>query len=109
MSEVITIQRSDAIEVSQKRRPGRPRTGFNKNEYMKEYSKEYNKKTLEEKGEAYDNVKIKITEYNTRCRKAYQVLRDLKNDTDILIPDKYKDKIEDIFNNLKNQKEHTSL
>ncbi len=106
MSEISKNESISNIEIPQKRRPGRPKTGFNRADYMKDYMKDYNKKTLEEKGETYEKVKTNIYEYNARCRKAYQVLRDLKNDTDILIPDKYKEKIDDIFNNLKNQKDN---
>ncbi len=109
MSEISKNEGINDVIISQKRGRGRPKTGFNRNSYMKDYMKDYSKKIIEEKGESYDNIKVNISEYNTRCRKAYQLLRDLKNDSDILIPDKYKDKIEDIFNNLKNQKEHTSL
>ncbi len=74
---------SEQVETVIKRGRGRPKTGFDKKEYVKEYTKKRNKKVLEEKGEDYEKSKIRITEYNARCREAYKILRDLKNMKDL--------------------------
>ena len=92
MSETSSNETITNVENPQKRRPGRPRTGFNK--------KEYNKKVLEEKGDSYEKVKNNIYEYNKRCKNAYQLLKELRSNDKVVIPEEYKEKLELIFGKL---------
>ncbi len=95
---------SEQVEMVVKRGRGRPKTGFNKKEYVKEYMKKHNKKILEEKGEEYEIRKIKNIEYNARCREAYKILRDLKDLKDRVIPQEDFDKIQKLFDFTANEK-----
>ncbi len=95
---------SEQVETVIKRGRGRPKTGFNKKEYVKEYMKKRNKKVLEEKGEEYEKSKIRNNEYNDRCREAYKILRDLKDLKDRVIPQEDFDKIQKLFAFTANEK-----
>lgn len=84
-------------ETLQKKSRGRPKTGFNRVEYNKEYMKEYNKKVNTEKNDAYKENKLRIKEYNDRCRKAYQIMREINKDPENGLKAEYIKMINTIF------------
>ena len=75
------------------RKRGRPKKTENKEERIKQY----NKKIIEEKGEAYNKMKNNITKYNERCRKSYQILRNMLEEYSENIPEKYREDVLKLF------------
>ena len=107
------------IDIVEKRPRGRPKTGFDKNEYnkkygkqntkkfrekliqehgeqyLKEYDKKYRQKVFQEKGEQYDNLLSNVKKYNKVSRSSFKLIKQIKDDPDL--PEKFKLLINEIL------------